>query len=90
MLVNINFLRFEIQARNDEHCSTNDEHYNQVPREEKEKGLSQFSRNISYFAMKIYGNKCMRLPNIGYPLIVFTCGVIFIKLKTILRSLLGF
>ena len=40
--VYITFLRFEIQARDDEHCSTNDEHYNKMSREEKEKVLSHF------------------------------------------------
>ena len=36
------FLWFEIKARNDEHYGTNDEHYNNVSREEKEKVLSHF------------------------------------------------
>ena len=42
------FLRFEIQARNDEHDTTNNEHYKKVSRKEKEKFPDIFSRKVSY------------------------------------------
>ena len=40
--VYITFYGLKFKARNDEHYATNDEHYNQVSREEKEKVLSHF------------------------------------------------